>query len=379
MKIAVLIVAAGRGARAGGEIPKQYQKIQGETVLRKTINCFARLASIGPILVAIHKDDLDLFKTATEGLPKSVDHVWGGKTRTESVHAGLIKLAKQEPDIVLIHDAARPFVSSRIINDVVAELGPHDGALPGIPVIDALKTKSGDPVERDNLVRAQTPQGFKFSKIIKAFNALQAGESFADDIEVARRAGLSIGICQGSEDNFKLTHPEDFERGERERDMINTTGSGYDVHRVCEGDKLFLCGVGIDAGFSLDGHSDADVGLHALTDALLGAISAGDIGDHFPPSDPKWKGADSQKFLEHARDLITERNGIIDHVDVTLICEAPKIKPHRETMRGRIAEILNIAVTRVNVKATTTEGLGFSGRREGIAAQATANVRIPNV
>jgi 2-C-methyl-D-erythritol 4-phosphate cytidylyltransferase/2-C-methyl-D-erythritol 2,4-cyclodiphosphate synthase len=365
MKTAVLIVAAGRGERAGGEIPKQYQKICGEPVLRKTIKCFASRKDIDSIVVAIHPDDLNLFEATIRGLTNKIDFVIGKNTRTGSVHAGLKALIKSNPDIVLIHDAARPFVSSNIIDA-------------GIPVVDALKTVMGIAVKRDNLFRAQTPQGFHFVKILAAFDALDADESYTDDIEVGRQAGLSIGFCEGSEDNFKLTHPEDFKRAERDNTMISVTGTGYDVHKICDGDALWLCGVEIPAGFALEGHSDADVGLHALTDALLGAISAGDIGDHFPPSDPKWKGAASYKFLEHAGNLVIENYGIIDHVDVTLICEAPKVKPHRVAMRTRIAEILNIAVDRVSVKATTTEGLGFTGRGEGIAAQAVANVRVPD-
>lgn len=376
VKTAALIVAAGRGARAGGERPKQYQVVGGRSVLRKTIKCFVDRTDLSSILVVIHPDDLDLFIKATEGLPKNIDYVFGDTTRTGSVHSGLKALAQSNPDLVLIHDAARPFVSTDIIDGVIRKLETYDAALPGIPVVDALKTVSGSPVDRDYLYRAQTPQGFYFPKILKAFDALEPGASFADDIEVARQAGLSVGFSDGSEDNYKLTHPEDFKRAERETMMIGFTGAGFDVHKVCTGETLWLCGVEIPAGFSLEGHSDADVGLHALTDAILGAISAGDIGDHFPPSDPKWKGAASHTFLEYAKNLVTDQFGIIDHVDITLICEAPKVKPHREAMRARIAEILNIPIKRVSVKATTTEGLGFAGRREGIAAQAVANVRI---
>lgn len=378
MKTAVLIVAAGRGSRVGGDLPKQYQIISGEPVLTKTIKCFIDRTDLSSILVAIHSDDLELFESATVELPRKIDYVLGDNSRTGSVHAGLKALVETNPDIVLIHDAARPFVSHEVIDGVITSLGEHDGALPGIPVIDAMKSGSGDAVDREDLYRAQTPQGFHFNKILAAFEALDPGANFPDDIEVARKAGLSIEISKGSEDNFKMTRPEDFIRAERKDMMICVTGSGYDVHKVCEGDTLWLCGVEIPAGFSLEGHSDADVGLHALTDALLGAISAGDIGDHFPPSDPKWKGVASYKFLEHARNLVEQSHGVIDHVDVTLISEAPKVKPHREAMRTRIAEIINIPVSRVSVKATTTEGLGFTGRREGIAAQAIANVRLPH-
>ncbi|NNC36044.1 MAG: bifunctional 2-C-methyl-D-erythritol 4-phosphate cytidylyltransferase/2-C-methyl-D-erythritol 2,4-cyclodiphosphate synthase [Acidimicrobiales bacterium] len=379
MKTAVLIVAAGRGARAGGDLPKQYRTICGEPVLTRTLKSFLCREDIDEILVAIHQDDVALFESATAILSEKVSSVFGGETRTGSVHAGLKELAKTKPDIVLIHDAARPFVSDQVIDGVIAKLAEYDSALPGIPVTDALKTADGAPVDRAYLYRAQTPQGFKFDKILAAFDDLSPDDSFADDIEVARNAGLSIGFSQGDEANFKLTHAQDFKRAEKDLRMINVTGSGYDVHKVTEGDHLWLCGVKIPAEYTLEGHSDADVGLHALTDALLGAISAGDIGDHFPPSDPQWKGAASYTFLEHARNLITAHEGVIYHVDVTLICEAPKIKPHREAMRTRVAEILDISVNRVSVKATTTEGLGFTGRREGIAAQAIANVRIPDV
>ena len=372
-----MIVAAGRGSRAGGVLPKQYQQVNGEKVLRKTIKRFCGRSDVETILVAIHPDDEDLFKSSIAGFKRDIDFVYGADTRTGSVHAGLKELAKQKPDIVLIHDAARPFVTPDVIDDVFKHLLEHDCAVPGLPVIDALKSGDGTAVDRSNLYRAQTPQGFHFEKILAAFQGLDSNQSFADDIEVGRYANLTVGISKGCETNFKLTHPEDFKRAER-NNMISVTGSGYDVHKVCEGDSLWLCGVEIAAGFSLEGHSDADVGLHALTDALLGSISAGDIGDHFPPSDPQWKGAASFAFLEHAKNLVKKQSGIIDNVDVTLICEAPKVKPHREKMRARIAEILDIPVSRVSVKATTTEGLGFAGRGEGIAAQAIANVRLPH-
>jgi 2-C-methyl-D-erythritol 4-phosphate cytidylyltransferase/2-C-methyl-D-erythritol 2,4-cyclodiphosphate synthase len=229
-------------------------------------------------------------------------------------------------------------------------------------------------VDREQLRRVQTPQGFHYDEIKTAYENIAEGADFADDIEVAKHAGMSIGFCPGDPNNIKLTFEDDFMRTDN---MISITGSGYDVHKICAGKFLFLCGIKIDAGFSLEGHSDADVGLHALTDALLGTICAGDIGDHFPPSDDKWKGANSTMFLKYAADLVRTENAIIDHVDVTLICEKPKIKPHREAMRAKIADTLNLPINRVSVKATTTEGLGFTGRGEGIAASATASIRVP--
>ena len=378
MKIAVLIVAAGRGTRAGSELPKQYCKIGTEVVLAKTIKAFLNTDNVSSIAVAIHPDDQSLFEGAITGIEANITSVNGGETRTESVRNGLMSLKSEQPDLVLIHDAARPFVSQTIIDDVVSALTENQASVPALAIPDALKTLEGDAVDRENLVRVQTPQGFRYQDILNAYNDVEAETSFADDIEVARRSGLSIAMCRGDENNIKLTYPRDFQNAERRHSMINITGTGYDVHKVCEGQSLWLCGVEIDAGFSLEGHSDADVGLHAITDAMLGALSAGDIGDHFPPTDPQWKGAASSRFLAFAKDLVTKRRGIIDHVDVTLICEAPKIKPHRENMRGKISEILDIPSSCVSVKATTTEGLGFTGRKEGIASQALVSIRVPN-
>ena len=377
-KIAVLIVAAGRGHRAGGAgegLPKQYRKIGGEIdgqmVLAKTLTCFADSTDI---VVAIHPDDQALFEQACTQSEKPAQSVFGGATRTASVKAGLEALKNSNPDIVLIHDAARPFLSRETIQNVIDALANHAAAVPALPIVDAVKTLDGTPVDRDQLRRVQTPQGFHYGSIMQAYDNIPDGSDFADDIEVARQACLSIGFCAGDPSNIKLTFAEDFTA---RQNMITITGSGYDVHQICAGKSLFLCGVEIDAGFSLKGHSDADVGLHALTDALLGAICAGDIGDHFPPSDAKWKGANSTLFLAHAADLVCKDGGIIDHVDVTLICEKPKVKPHREAMRASIAKTLNLPMNRVSVKATTTEGLGFTGRGEGIAASATATIRVP--
>jgi len=305
--------------------------------------------------------------------------VTGGATRTASVKAGLTALAENPPDMVLIHDGARPFVTTDVIGGVIDGLAGTPAAVPALPIPDALKSLGGTSVDREQLRRVQTPQGFHFDKIWNAFQALDDDANFADDIEVAQAAGLKIAFTQGDANNFKVTYPEDFAKAEAmlTPDTYIATGTGFDVHRFTEGDILWLCGVPIECGFTLLGHSDADAGLHALTDAILGAIAHGDIGDHFPPSDPKWKGASSDKFLLYAIEKVQERGGLLQHVDVTLICEKPKIKPHREAMREQIAELCGLPLTRVSVKATTTEKLGFTGRGEGLAAQACATVKLP--
>jgi len=374
-KIAILVVAAGRGRRAntgpGAELPKQYRKLDGQMVLTKTLKCFI---GFSPIMVAIHTDDKSLFDEACANVGADILSVVGGATRTASVKAGLEALRRHAPDIVLIHDAARPFLTTVTLRNVVEALAENSAAVPALPIIDAVKTLDGTPMDRDQLRRVQTPQGFHYKAIMNAYDGVAEDADFADDIEVARQAKMSIGFCEGDPNNIKLTFEDDFMHTDT---MVSITGTGYDVHQICAGKSLFLCGIEIDAGFSLKGHSDADVGLHALTDALLGAICAGDIGDHFPPSDSKWKDARSILFLKHAVGLVRLEGAIIDHVDVTLTCEQPKIKPHRKAMRTKIADTLGIPMNRVSVKATTTEGLGFTGRGEGIAASATASVRVP--
>jgi 2-C-methyl-D-erythritol 4-phosphate cytidylyltransferase/2-C-methyl-D-erythritol 2,4-cyclodiphosphate synthase len=379
MKTAILIVAAGRGSRMQDNTPKQYRKLGGQIILTRTIRCFSHVADQIPMVVAIHKDDQQNFDNAISGLDQNIHAVIGGKTRTESVRAGLETLRQYQPDIVLIHDAARPFASKRLIDNIIEKLATEQAVVPALPIVDAVKTKDGSAVDRENLVRVQTPQGFRFNDISDAYSKLPNGSDYADDIEVARTAGLPVAMCAGSEANYKLTYPSDFIRAEREINMISINGSGYDVHQICEGKSLHLCGVEIACGFSLKGHSDADVGLHAITDAILGSIAEGDIGDHFPPSDAQWKNANSRQFLVHAHKLLKSKSGVVDHVDLTLICEAPKIKPHRQAMRTMVAEILEVDLNRVSIKATTTEGLGFTGRREGIAAQASVSIRIPDV
>lgn len=352
--------------------------------MERTVVATLKADLITETIIVIAHDDV-----AARDLLSSYDlkFTTGGASRTESVKAGLNALEETAPDYVLIHDAARPFVSPKLISQLVSALKTHDAAVPILPLSDAVKAFDGEigiDVERAGLRAVQTPQAFHYDKIRNAFAALDPEASLADDIAVAKSAGLSVAAINGEASNYKLTYESDFIRAEREIMNANTQastytaiGTGYDVHRYTDGDILWLCGVPIECGYTLLGHSDADAGLHALTDALLGAICFGDIGDHFPPSDPKWKGASSDKFLEFARDAIIERGGKIQHVDITLICEKPKIKPHRGAMRERVAELLALPLTRVSVKATTTEKLGFTGRGEGLAAQAAATVKLP--
>ena len=379
--IAQILVAAGRGARIGGDVPKQYRHISGKAVLRRTIEATLAEPSISETIVVVAEGDPYITELIAD--LENVRFVTGGATRTASVKAGLFALADNPPDLVLIHDGARPFVTMDVIGGVIDALSDAPAAVPALPIPDALKSLYGVSVNREQLRRVQTPQGFQFDKIWKAFQGLEDDASFADDIEVAQAAGLRIAFTQGDVNNFKVTYPEDFAKAEAMLTPKNTgetyiaTGTGFDVHRFTEGDVMWLCGVPIKCGFTLLGHSDADVGLHALTDAILGALAFGDIGDHFPPSDPKWKGASSDKFLEFAIEQVEARGGQLQHVDVTLICEKPKIKPHREAMREKVAELCGLPLTRVSVKATTTEKLGFTGRGEGMAAQASATVKLP--
>jgi len=383
MQVAVLIVAAGRGTRAGEGLPKQYRTVGGQPLLRRTLAVFSHHAKIDQILTVIHPDDLDLYEGATRGLADLAPPVLGGATRQASVLAGLEALAASRPTHVLIHDGARAFVSTLLIDRVLEGLNTHDGVLPCLAVTDTLRraagSHAGDTVDRTDLMRAQTPQGFAFGPILKAHSDAK-GEEFTDDVALAKASGMETLLVVGSEENFKVTEPQDFFRAEQQLNarLETRTGSGFDVHRFCAGEHVTLCGVEIAHTHALLGHSDADVALHAVTDALLGAIGEGDIGDHFPPSDPQWKGSLSHIFLEHAVGLLTQKQGRINNVDLTLICEAPKIGPHRDQLRKSLATILDVAVERVSVKATTTEGLGFTGRKEGIAAQAILTVSMPN-
>jgi len=375
-RIAVLIVAAGKGERAGTSLPKQYEKLGGRPLLRRTVQAFGNL----PVQVVIGPGQEELAATALAGLALPVP-VSGGATRQESVRRGLEALAKDAPDFVLIHDAARPLISSKVIQAVMTALeSGADGALPMVAASDTLRRKDADGrwtlVPRDNLYRAQTPQGFVYDKILAAHRD-HAHEEVTDDVALAELAGLKVQMVEGEEKNIKVTRKEDFALAESLLGSGDVrTATGYDVHKFKDGDHIWLCGLKIPHSHGLEGHSDADVGLHAITDALLGCIGEGDIGQHFPPTDERWRGAASWKFLDHAASLVTAKGGVINHVDVTIICERPKVGPHRDAMKAKIAEILKVDPGRVSVKATTTEGLGFTGRREGIAAQAIATIKL---
>lgn len=382
MKVAALIVAAGRGSRAGPGAPKQYRLLAGVPVLRRTLAAFTEHAEISSILTIIHPDDEAAYGEASAGASKLLPAAHGGATRQASVLAGLEALAAQDtPDLVLIHDGARPFVSARLISDCIAALNRHEGALAALAMTDTVRRgqdgMAGETIPRDGLWRAQTPQAFRFNAILAAHRQA-AGADYTDDVTVAAAAGMEVALVEGDEDNFKITNAADIDRAERMlmQSGETRTGMGYDVHRFGPGDHVWLCGVQIPHEAGLVGHSDADAGLHALTDAILGALGAGDIGQHFPPSDPQWKGAASDMFLAHAAGLASKAGAIISNVDVTLILESPKISPHTEKMRERISDILGIAKERVSIKATTTEKLGFTGRREGVAAQAIATLRF---
>ena len=399
-KISVVIVAAGSGSRFGDPLPKQYHHIGDKTLLRHCVEAFMQLCPASYIQVVynpLHQNHLDaaIGDLVTDaGLRTAVA---GGTTRQQSVLNGLRALNDVTPDYVLIHDAARPGIDPDVIYRVLDALQDHKGAIPGIAVHDTIKQCDDDKVilrtiARDTLMRAQTPQGFDFKTILMAHEKFEHLE-MTDDASLLEQLGIPVKCVPGSERNDKITRRHDLSRLGEHLSTQNTpdnplkehimtpeeyrTGTGFDVHRFAPGDACMLCGVSVPHTARLEGHSDADVGLHALTDAILGAIAAGDIGQHFPPSDPQWKGAASDQFLKHAADLVTQRDGRIVNVDVTLICERPKIGPHTPAMRQAIANILSIDVDRVNVKATTSERLGFTGRQEGIAAQAAASIALP--
>ncbi len=373
MTTAIVIVAAGRGTRAGGTVPKQWRDLAGRPILARTLEAFA---GCGPICLVLHADDLGR-APAIEALADLV--VVGGSERAASVRAGLEALEPLAPEHVLIHDAARPMVPESVMDAVIDALSEADAAAPGVPLTDALwRVDAGtvaEAVPRGDLVRAQTPQGFRFKAILEAHRSFD-GPAAADDVAVARAMGLAVRVVPGHEDNLKITGPGDFARAER---ILGTamdvrTGNGFDVHAFGPGNHVWLCGVQIEHGQGLVGHSDADVGMHALTDAIFGAMAHGDIGQHFPPSDPEWKGARSEIFLSHAADLARLEGFSVTHCDVTLICEEPKIGPHTGAMREELARIMQIDAGRISVKATTSEKLGFTGRGEGIAAIATATL-----
>lgn len=380
---------SAHGAVAGGEAPKQYRLLGGIPVLRRAVLAFRNHPQVDAVRVVIHPDDRAHYDQATAGL-ELLPPVSGGASRQESVCRGLESLSELAPRHVLIHDAARPFVDQATIARGIAALETSPGAIAAVPVTDSLKRGAdgfiAGAVARAGLWRAQTPQAFRFADILAAHKAAdgRAGE-LSDDAAVLERAGLPVALVAGSEANFKITTEDDLLRGERQLAATLAdvrSAMGFDVHAFAadgarDAATIMLCGLPVASDRALVGHSDADVGLHAITDALLGTIGSGDIGSHFPPSDPRWRGADSAIFLQHAAGLVAARGGMIAHVDVTFICERPKIGPHREAMRARVAELLGIALSRVSVKATTTEKLGTLGRGEGIAAQAVATVRLP--
>lgn len=406
-RVAALVVAAGRGTRLSSspdDLPKQYRHIGSASVLSHTLNALARHPDINVIVTVIGKDDHDLFQTSLQELPskhrdKCHAPVIGGDARQQSVRNGLEALNGLGVQYVLIHDGARPFVSQDIISGNLALLQRGSKAvLTAIPVVDTIKraTEQGvETVDRSDLWAAQTPQSFPVSDILE-WHQLADGngsDGFTDDIGLAEWQGAGISICEGSPDNFKITTPADLQKAERQADHMTTeplsssnslvglgdirVGQGYDVHAFEDGEAVILGGVSIPHSQKLKGHSDADVVLHAITDAVLGGLADGDIGSHFPPSDPQWKGAASDQFLVHALNLVRKRGGRVAHIDVTVVCEAPKIGPHRDALRQSVAEICDLPIGRVSVKATTSERLGFTGRKEGIACLATATLRLP--
>lgn len=388
--IAAIVVAAGRGERAnaGGDAsPKQYRSLAGTPVLSRTIAAFLGRGDIDWVVPVIHAEQIDRYAALGLSDPRLLPPVTGGATRQASVLAGLTTLSPKRPDLVLIQDAARPLVSAEVIAGVIEALRSSEAALPVVPVTDTIKRSlDGRTVtateDRQTLFSAQTPQGFRYPQISPAH--LRAGRmprEFTDDAAIAEWAGLTVALTPGSTTNIKITHPEDFARAERllggEKHMETRVGTGYDVHPFEPGDAVWLGGVKIAHDAKLKGHSDADVALHALTDAIYGALGEGDIGKHFPPSDPQWRGATSSIFLKHAAGLVGERRGRIVNLDITIVCEAPRIGPHVEAMKAAVAGVCGISSTRVAVKATTNEELGFIGRGEGIVAMASASIELP--
>ncbi|WP_319823780.1 bifunctional 2-C-methyl-D-erythritol 4-phosphate cytidylyltransferase/2-C-methyl-D-erythritol 2,4-cyclodiphosphate synthase [Thalassovita sp.] len=379
MRTDAIIVAAGRGSRAGGGLPKQWRQIAGRTVAEWSISAFRTHPAIGRIVLVYHPDDT-LLAAPLLSLP-GVIGVHGADTRNGSVRNGLEALSANAPDLVMIHDVARPCTPAGVIQSVIDALADALGAAPALAVTDALWRGADGQVSgvqnREGLYRAQTPQGFRFAPLLAAHRAY-VGDA-ADDVQVARAAGLTVRIVEGHADNLKITHPGDFDRAEKilRGQMDIRVGNGYDVHRFGTGDHVILCGVKIPHGRGLQGHSDADVGMHAVTDAIYGALAEGDIGRHFPPSDPQWKGAASEIFLKHAADLATSKGFTISNIDCTLVCEHPKIGPHAAAMQAEMARIMGLTADRVSIKATTSERLGFTGREEGIAAIATATLVKP--
>jgi len=388
--IAALIVAAGRGVRAQrqGTAPKQYVEVAGEPILTRVVKTFLAHKQINLVQVVVHRDDVERYQAAlTVKSDKLAPHVFGGSTRQASTLAGLEALQAASPKIVLVHDAARPLVDAETISAVISALDEADGAISALPVRDTLKrahpssSMIAATVERADMWRAATPQAFDYAKILDAHYLARdaGGESFTDDASIAEFAGLTVKLIGGQQTNLKITTPEDFTLAESylQKSMPEIrVGQGYDVHKFAPGDHVWLCGVKIPHDRSLDGHSDADVAMHALTDAIYGAIGDGDIGHHFPPTDERWRGTASHVFLEDAVTRVLKLGGAIVNADITIVCEAPKIGPHREAMRAKLAGIMGIEIARIGVKATTSEGLGFTGRREGIAAFAATSVML---
>lgn len=387
MKIAAIVLAGGSGTRAGGEIPKQYRLLAGQPVLRLALELFTDHPSVDAIQPVIREEDAAAYALASAGLKKCLPAVNGGTTRQASVFAGLKALAAAAPRIVLVHDAARPFVSAGLIDRAINAGLDQGAAIPASPVSDTIKRVRPDgsvaeTVDRAALRAVQTPQVFDFRALLDAHGRASASsrDGFTDDAALMEWAGIPVTTFEGDAGNIKLTTPDDFERAEiRSLAALADvrTGTGYDVHAFATGDHVTLGGVRIPHTSRLSGHSDADVLLHAITDAILGALAEGDIGQHFPPTDEQWRGSDSAVFLDFAARRVRQRRGMIAHLNATLICEAPKIGPHRDAMRARIAEICGIETGRVGVQATTNEGLGFIGRSEGIAAMAIATIRLP--
>ena len=384
--VAAVVVAAGRGLRAGGDMPKQYRQLAGESVIRTSLRLFANHPEVALVQPVIHPDDGARFGAAVGGL-KLMAPVFGGATRQASVRAGLEALAALRPDLVLIHDAARPYASPALVSRAIVAVEATGAAVPVMLVADTVKSVDASgliegTLDRTKLRTVQTPQVFAFAPVLDAHRRAAANgrEDFTDDAALAEWAGLKVAGFAGEAGNLKLTTPEDVMRAERDHAAAladTRTGSGFDVHAFAPGNHVMLGGVKIPHERGVTGHSDADVALHALTDAVLGALAEGDIGSHFPPSDPQWRGASSDRFLAFAVERVRARGGRIAHLDLTIVCEAPRVGPHRDAMRARIAAIAGIEVDRVAVKATTSERLGFIGRGEGIAAMAIATVRLP--
>ena len=385
-EVAVVVVAAGRGSRVGGDLPKQFRPIGGEPMIRRSLSMLVEHPEVGAVQPVIHPEDVTMFQSSAAELPL-LPHVFGGRTRQSSVRAGLEALVPHKPDIVLIHDAARPFTSSALVSRAIAAAERTGAAIPALPVTDTIKTVDaegcvGKTLDRNALRLVQTPQSFAFPTLLDAHRrAAAAGrDDFTDDAALAEWAGLKVSVFAGEPGNIKITNPDDFARAEATQFAALgdiRTGADIDVHAFGPGDHVTLGGVRVPHVEALTGHSDADVVLHALTDAVLGALADGDIGVHFPPSDPQWRGASSDRFFTFALERLAKRGGRIGHIDINVVCEAPRIGPHRDAMRTNIARLAGIVASRVAVKATTSEKLGFTGRGEGIVAYATVTVRLP--